>query len=519
VLILYFILIILLSAFTFWRSFHLALFGDDWLAFWRYLQHLGPKSSGEWNHLTYFLTPYGAQDIMMGVLQKIIGYSSTWYYVSSYILRLLAAFSLYPLVYYLTRSKLSAFFAVLFFSVTITGFDTTNWSSNMTSYITIALFNLFLYFFIKERDDNKPISLIISAILYYFAYITTPIRMHGSIPLIFLLELFWVLQKRDSKTIKKAILRLLLIIAVFIFIKFTGQSLGPSNEPAERLVLGLKTSLELISQGKIAFLSYPVIILGSILIPDFILPSIGRNPILFLTGVCILATVFFLIIKFFKRTNISTVLFLGLTWSLLSFFFAWWRDPTIIFPTISRYLIVSVQGISIMLATLISISKEKGRQISIFTFLCIILIVHIIATRIYTNYLLNSHGQENSNKIWSSIPYVPEIGKKKEPIIFYFEGDPGTENIIHDTITFGFPPHMALLYNLREGDADLPVAVSNWQDIVSAVTTGNTLKAWGYKTDSLPAENVYAFYLKDKDNLVNITDIARNKLKEISNNK
>ena len=76
-LLLGFIVIILVSFFTFSPSFKLALFGDDWLAFFRYVQHLGPRSSGEWNHLTYYLTPYGPQDITMGILYKIFGFTAS----------------------------------------------------------------------------------------------------------------------------------------------------------------------------------------------------------------------------------------------------------------------------------------------------------------------------------------------------------------------------------------------------------------------------------------------------------
>ena len=114
-----FLVVIFVSLFTLYPSFQLALLGDDWLAFFRYAQHLGPRSPGVWNHLTYFLTPYGAQDITMGLLQKFFEFDSFWYYFVSYLLRLTASFSLFPLVYYLTKKKTPALFAVLFFSVTV----------------------------------------------------------------------------------------------------------------------------------------------------------------------------------------------------------------------------------------------------------------------------------------------------------------------------------------------------------------------------------------------------------------
>jgi len=263
-----FFIIFLISLLTFLPSFNLALFGDDWLAFFRYFQHVGPKSPGAWNHLTYYLTPYGAQDILMGIMQKIFGFESSWYYLTSYVLRITAAFSFYPLVFYLTKSKIASVFAVLFFSITTIGLDATNWVFNMPSYITIALLNLCLYFFLKARGESNLFSLIISAILYYFAYVTTPIRMHGSLPFILLLEVFWVIQNRNFKTTKKSVIRFSVFLAIFLIIRYTGQSQGPPQEVAERFNLGIQTISMLLSQGRFDFLFYPIVMFGSMLVPD-----------------------------------------------------------------------------------------------------------------------------------------------------------------------------------------------------------------------------------------------------------
>ena len=540
-----FTLIIILSFVVFYPSFSLALFGDDWLAFWRYSQFLGPKSSGEWNHLTYFLTPYGPQDILMGILQQVYNYQSTWYYLISYLLRLISAFSFYPLVFYLTRNKLSALFAVLFFSITTVGLDTTNWVFNMPSYITITLFNFFLYFFLKAREHKKILLLLISGVLYYAAYVTTPIRMHGSLIFIFFLEIFWVFQKRSLSVIKIAALRLSVILVIFLIIRFAGHSQGPPQEPMERFMIGLTSDLQMLSQGRFDFIFYPIAMFGSMLIPDFIgphgqintlrqlLPLFIATLLLFsffvffiiknidrfgsklfryilfsqglwsglvaliykgnlnfmsstnqifslLLGGYTLILISFLIIKFFKERYISQALFLGASWSILSFFFAWWWQPTSIFPTTYRYLIVSAIGISILLATVVSLGKDKKKQILLFVSFCLILIIHIISTRIYINTVLDSHSQDISYKIWSLIPHVDEIGKDREPIIFYFEGDNTNAGILHDVITFGFPPHMAILYNLREEDGGFPVPMSDFKEVVSAVVDGKPMPAYGY---------------------------------------
>ena len=503
--------ILFISILTFLPSFNLALFGDDWLAFFRYAMHVAPKFPGEWINLIYFLTPYGAQDIIMGLLQKIFGFQGSYYQYTSFALRMIAAFSLYPLVFYLTKSKLAAFFAILFFAVTTTGIETTSWVFNMPTYTTIALFNLFLYFFIVAREDKKHIFLTISLPLYFLAYIITPIRMHGSLLFLLFLEVFWIFQKKDRQTIKLACLRFLLLLLIFLIIKFIGQSLGPANEPIERFTLGVTTSLELIKQGRLDFIFYPLIMLGSMLIPDFILPAGFKNAVLLLVGGLVLIITIYLIIKFFNRTNTSTALFLGISWSLLSFFFAWWWVPNTIYPTFHRYLIVSAVGISIILAVIISLGRKIKNQLYLAFIPTFFLILQLISTNYYLKLMEDFHSQKLTDKIWSAMPYIPQVGK--EPLVFYFEGDSSNYVILHNVLTFGFPPHMQVLYHLTEADP-APVPMTNWNEVVSAVSDGQSFKLYGYPLKPIPIDHIFAFYLEGKDNLINITDQARQKLLE-----
>ena len=179
--------ILLISLFTLYPSFNLALFGDDWLVIHRYVTDVGSLSEGFSKHMREYLTAYGPTQVLMGILAQFYNYNATLYYVTSYILRLFAAFSLFPIVFYLTRNKLSAFFAVLFFSVTATGFDTTNWVFNMTSYLSIGFFSLFMYFYIRSKAEEKSIFLLPAVTLLYLAYITCSIRMHATLPLLIIL--------------------------------------------------------------------------------------------------------------------------------------------------------------------------------------------------------------------------------------------------------------------------------------------------------------------------------------------
>ena len=106
--------ILLISLFTLYPSFSLALFGDDWLVIHRYVTDVGSLSEGLSKHMREYLTAYGPTQVLMGILAQFYDYNATLYYVTSYVLRLFAAFSLFPIVFYLTRNKLSAFFATAF---------------------------------------------------------------------------------------------------------------------------------------------------------------------------------------------------------------------------------------------------------------------------------------------------------------------------------------------------------------------------------------------------------------------
>lgn len=575
--------IILVSLLTFLPSFNLALFGDDWLAIWRYLEHLGPRAPtpDQWNHFTYFLTPYGAQDILMGFLNNLYGFQSSYYYIISFILRLFAAFTLYPLVFYLTKNRLATFFAILFFSITIIGLDTTNWVFNMPSYITVGLFNLTLYFFIKSREETHFKQIFFSAFFYYFAYIIAPIRMHGSLLCLFLLEVFWTLQRGDFKTFKKALMRFAIILVIFLFIRFTGQSLGPTNEISERLTQGFSMSITLLNQGRLDFIFHPFIILGSMIIPDFLIQQmVGTSdidfttfffsilPLFFFTLLLLLLTnssrdiskrfflkflsfsvfwvilswIFFpkniqpfpnnaltpsaslvlqniggytlillilLLVENWRKEKLSIALFISLIWPILSFLAAWWFTPQVIFPTTYRYLIMSTTGISLFFGIIINLSNGFKKQLLLAAVLSLLLFLHITSTNYYFRLMENFRSQNLADKIWSSIPYIPEVGK--EPLVFYFEADSSNYIHLYNTITFGFPPHMQLLYGLSQYDL-APVPMENWNQVVSAIKDGQSFKPYGYPLKPIPIDHIYGFRLEGRDNLINITDLVRQKL-------
>lgn len=581
-ILIYILIVIIVSLYTLYPSFKLSLFGDDWLVIYVYITAIGSLSAGLLKHLQIYLSPYGPTHIFMGILEQFYQYNSLYYYVTSYLFRIFAAFSLFPLTYYLTKNKLSAFFAVLFFSVTATGFDTTNWVFNMTSYLGIGFVSLFLYLYIKSKEENKIKLLIPGVILLYSAYVTVPIRMHAIVPLLVLLEIYWNYREKNLFFAKKSLIRLSILVLTIIFIRSTGFSFGQPTEAIDRLNEGINTIKLIISQGRYDFLFFPIISFGSIFIPDTILPFSGQissvsglilNIVLPITLFFVITSKFLInltggskksffsilisfmivwtiitavvyngnhsyfssalyysllliggyifiigllfIIKNFHKESTVTLLLLSLSWILLSYVYAWLWKPAELYLTVHRYLIVGAAGAGVFLASLINLGKNKHAQIIIFLIFVPLILIHIYATRLYENQLISSgHGQEIFNKIWSSMPNIPDINKRDKMTVFYFMGDNTNGNILHDSILFGFSPHMALLYNITDRNK-VPLALESWEDTVSAVKDGKAFtRYFGRPMDSIPIENVYVLKLEGRDNLIDITEEARKKLKQ-----
>lgn len=506
-----FAFLIIFNLLVFYPAFNLALYGDDWLALFNYQRYLGINSSGQWNYLTYFFTSYGPQEILMGLLYNIFEFNSFSYQLTSYLLRIIASLSIYPVVWYLTKNKLAAFFAVLFFSITPIGLETTVWVFNMISYIAISVLNLSFYFYLKSRFEQNLKLLLLAVFLFAITFIMQPIRMHGLLSFIIIMELFWLFQKPSKKMVKQFLFRILLFTSIFgvIFFILSRSPVASTSSVSNEIIT---TFLKIISESKLELLLNPIKTIGSIFIPILNMP----DSYLF-TGITVILVWALLITKFRKDQKITTALFFSFAWLVLSFFFAWLRFPESTLISTHRYLIVSAVGVSLFLAAIIAVGKSSKSRIYLFITSSLILLLHIVSTRTYLKQNLFAHSHEITNKIWSQMPYIPQAGKSLEPLVFYFEGDSTNGSILSDSITFGFPFHMALLYKIPDENKN-PISMIDWKDVESAVLDGKSFAphAKGKVLDPIAPESVYAFHLQGKDNLINITEDVRVKLRDLS---
>lgn len=577
--------IILLVGFLALRyTFSLALVGDDWLAFYRFQYHVGKWSNGQLNFLTFFLTPYGAQDLTMGLLAKTFGYNSLTFFVVSFLLRGGVSVALFIVINKLTKNYIAAFISSLFFLISSIGLDATNWVFNMPSYASLISITFFIFFFIKSQIERKFIYAIYAAVLYYLAYLLAPIRIHGMPILVIGLEIFFLVQvlltskaKRiqSKKEFITIILRQLLMAIVLVSILFTGASRGIGLNLTQRLKEGFDFISVSTGKGDLTFLLNPFIIFGRFFIPENALESVLKlfgsstpeplfssvilfSPFVYLTakikekdenfpflGFLLLLVIWTFLVRFVLSiksnyfnplytipaylggyllilwlyllvTNIrkpfSNLLFASVAWAIFGFLFPWFWTPNSLFGTFHRYFIMSSLGVSIFYATLVLVFSRKKVKWLVATILVFLIGIQFNTTNAYFSYLSKVRNRELDNKIWIKLSNIEAVGKDETPLIFYFEGE--NSAMMYYLITFGFPPHVGILYDIKDLNK-LPVPLDRWEDAVKAVSTGANLPAYGYQAKPAPIKNFYAFRLTADGDLNDITPQTRARLNSL----
>lgn len=306
-----FVLLILLLTFLAVRqSFTLALGGDDWglhYAIWSIYdvqkQYTFP------NPFAYMCT-YCIHYFFLSIISNIWGYEPFYYFFVSLLARTFAAISLFFIVRKLSGRTLPATLASIFFAVTYLGIETTDWVFNYNHYLGVGIVSFFLLLYIKARETGKFKHLLISGLLFALALIVSPIRVHGLLPLVLVLEFgWWLIEGKDYK-FKKFLIRMGTLLIIY-YIIFTGLSdltiklrdwnsffspfiiygYGSTEWNLGRVQEGLSAMKLMLSQGRTDFLIDPIATIGNYIVPDRLLAAIpfsqitilGRGPFTFLS--------------------------------------------------------------------------------------------------------------------------------------------------------------------------------------------------------------------------------------------
>lgn len=573
-----FFVIALMQLFTLKDTFSLALFGDDWFTLTRYFLYVGPYASGEYNHLSYFLTMYGSQDSFFALLYHLFGLQSQFYYGVSFLLRLLAAVSVYPLLFGLTKNRLAGFIAALFFAVSFIGIETTNWVFNLPSYLAIIFLNIFFCVYLSRGNISIKKGLLITT-LFVVTFVVQPIRMTGLPLMILLIEAFVFFH---NKTKLRQLFYVSFALVGFLLVKLVGNTISKSDEMVQRALAGLEIIIKKLQAGELEILMNPFITLGSLFIPDilwnqfttilstnffwiFVVSLLGfviivflltkssslSNNFLIISGAFgILWTLFVRYISVYNapafsdpfktgsaliggyfiitiltllyhlwRDKQAFPLFLSLVIIISSFIVPWLFTPEGHFSTSHRYLILTSLGLAIFWGTISTLMRQNSFSFLFFLVISIAFILQIQANHIFFKQLTISRSIEVSDTIWSQLgSLLPDVKNAPSPLIVYFEGDGINGDTLYQVITFGFPPHISLLYDIPHDDKRLPVPISDFKELTAIYQTGQPLSAYAHQQKPVPLEQIYAFKLEGRTKILDITQQTRKQLQQSDKN-
>ncbi len=166
--------------YTFYPIIKIDFMDWDWLEI-EYPYHIIP--SGMPHFMFYLVTPYGTAYALLGLAHLFFGSEMLPYYILNVFLRAVGAFAIYLLATWWSKKKIIGIVAGLFFGVSITGIENTNWVIQFPAYLGPIMLCLSLYFWKKFHDTPNKDSLKKSVIISGLAFFISHIRIYA-LPLI-----------------------------------------------------------------------------------------------------------------------------------------------------------------------------------------------------------------------------------------------------------------------------------------------------------------------------------------------
>jgi hypothetical protein len=319
------------------------------------------------------------------------------------------------------------------------------------------------------------------------------------------------------------------IVIILSPIAQTGNIIFPTDSIPEEIktskTLQTNTILVLSFLGFLVILNYlnkinktkftHLLILGGILwtvlLNKILMPLAGTKIITVNYLGYLLGGYFFIIFLFLllqptknKKNNLGLVISLLLiTTPILPI---WIRNPGIIVPTYSRYLIVSSSGLALFLG--IVLRKFSKRGLVIITVILLIL-VNIVVVRKYLAHLHASRNIKLADSIRSSLIYKTDWKYKTPTMIFFLDTD--NTDIFYHSLYFGFP----FFINYYKGELENPWNIAyttDWTEVENSYKDGSGLKRFGVaETGPVKLENIFSYKI-EFGKLLDTTDATRKKL-------
>ena len=510
----YILLLLILGVFVFNKTFHLALFGDEWQVLWIIKNSV--ITNGQWDsQISHAVSPGDRiAALIMYLLTEFFGHDGKAVYIFSFITRFLATLTLFYFLRKRNCSYLAAFLGALFFLITPIGLQATEWAKNFASYISISFFLLCIDSIYSLKSWR---SILFFLLTFSISIYVNPIRGHGIIlttTFLLILQYFF-----NSSINKKNIIFSLFcsLLIVFIFSKmsvFSELTFGQQLIYASKQFFNNNLSIEILL-GSIgaAILPQPsyyyislliatlllwkryllskryllfTLSLHTLIIPILFGPflNLSNDKLFAILGIYFTLFMTYVFIIELSNKKIPEALNTALLYLLIiCFLIAPLLVGTLTTGPTHRYLIYSALSLPIIVA--FSLNQNmflKLRPIS-FCITSLFLLMFYLSVKSEINGMYNFHNQDTAKIIWQQISsYFNNYDFKKRWAVAFFDSN-NNGAIVHDSVTFGFIFHMGYMYKIWEPDINkiynrLPIAVDSLNDFTSMITDGKAVKKY-----------------------------------------
>lgn len=412
------------------------------------------------NYVTTKLTSYSSPMWFMTNLYTWLGPNFSLYFLLSFLLRVIVAFSSFVFLYIFTKDRLSSFLGGVLIAVGFSGIQTTFETINMISYISYIGWLVFLCAFFLIQNKVLFRYLITMGISLSVATFIGSFRIYPLYAWVIMADGLRALMHFKKGVLKIFLVRQLVVIAVFLLLYKIGIFSWYSRDASSNQSISDLDKFSSDSGAFLASLNSKVIVnfvkgIGNVIVPDIFDRSGNINLFIGVTFIIFLISLFLYAIK--KRTSKTYLLLIFFIWPLLfyaSYFLVYINGfaskETAILQSSMRYLYPPFIGFSIAVAFLLSaiLKKNKNWGRKALIFMLIYISIHAVTTHFYLSNLSKQRDGAYMVRVWEQIKRVVPItslNTKKENV-FYFETD-GSARAIY-TINDGFIGHAIAVYKV-----------------------------------------------------------------------
>lgn len=224
-------LILIIALIILYPAFFLAYPSPSYEDLYIVVNHFGQNISFLYPKPLYYLHQYGTQFASLALAYKIFEFDSKMYFALNVLLRIGAAFAVYLFVSKWSRSIVAGLIAGIFFVVNISGLQTTTRVSLFQIYVAAIFLCIFLDKWFRFHYLPTKHNLYISALFFFIAIISHPVRMVGIVPLVFLGEIyFFIKHYKDRVKIKLNFMHLVLLMFILFLLMFATGTLATTPE-------------------------------------------------------------------------------------------------------------------------------------------------------------------------------------------------------------------------------------------------------------------------------------------------